>query len=370
MAESVNGGNSSPATAAQRNVDGDAAAAGVPPDGRGDVPHALLLQVAGPAAAPRRPRRPALPASAQPRRRPPAPAAPEPQRRAGRRRPQAAAAAAGHRRRSRCRRSSSIPTCSGSPSATRARTVRSWQLKKYKGNDGKPLELVNTAAGLEYPVLALLPRPASPRPRSTGRYYQQTRRSRRPGRHLRVLRRPHHGAQDLPLPEEQLPVAGLRPKSPSTASRVPSMIEWRGGFGDLTVANPPANRAARCYFNVADNKLVEQTRQARPRTARSPRAATSPSPGIADNYFAAVFLPRTATPRCSRSRSPTPSARRSMQKPAPFAGAAVSDGAANRFRAVRRPQGHRPAQARQPQAGAGGGFRLVRRSWPSRCSWS
>ena len=30
-------------------------------------------------------------------------------------------------------------------------TVRSWRLKKYKGNDNKPLELVNTASGLDFP---------------------------------------------------------------------------------------------------------------------------------------------------------------------------------------------------------------------------
>src|ERR1044071_5371810 len=30
--------------------------------------------------------------------------------------------------------------------------VRSWLLKKYKGNDNKPLELLNTASGLEFPL--------------------------------------------------------------------------------------------------------------------------------------------------------------------------------------------------------------------------
>ena len=35
--------------------------------------------------------------------------------------------------------------------------VRSWQLKKYKGNDGKPLDLVNTAAGLNYPFSLYFP---------------------------------------------------------------------------------------------------------------------------------------------------------------------------------------------------------------------
>src|SRR5215471_1123758 len=36
-------------------------------------------------------------------------------------------------------------------------TVRSWQLRKNRGNDGKPLELINTAAGLEYPFSLYFP---------------------------------------------------------------------------------------------------------------------------------------------------------------------------------------------------------------------
>src|SRR5215510_805849 len=36
-------------------------------------------------------------------------------------------------------------------------TVRSWQLKNWKGNDHKPLELVNTASGLEYPFSLFFP---------------------------------------------------------------------------------------------------------------------------------------------------------------------------------------------------------------------
>ena len=48
---------------------------------------------------------------------------------------------------------------------------------------------------------------------------------------------------------------------------VPSMIEWRGGFGDLTLANPRPDSQTTLYFDVASNKLVEQTathRQERP----------------------------------------------------------------------------------------------------------
>src|SRR5215831_15428424 len=36
-------------------------------------------------------------------------------------------------------------------------TVRSWLLKSYKGNDNKPLELVNTAAALEFPFSLFFP---------------------------------------------------------------------------------------------------------------------------------------------------------------------------------------------------------------------
>ena len=38
---------------------------------------------------------------------------------------------------------------------------------------------------------------------------------------------------------------------------LPHMIQWRGGFGDLTIANPSANQRT-LYFDVAQNKLVEQ----------------------------------------------------------------------------------------------------------------
>src|SRR5262249_21689244 len=36
-------------------------------------------------------------------------------------------------------------------------TVRSWLLKTYKGNDGKPLDLVNSNAGIEFPFSLYFP---------------------------------------------------------------------------------------------------------------------------------------------------------------------------------------------------------------------
>ena len=36
---------------------------------------------------------------------------------------------------------------------------------------------------------------------------------------------------------------------------VPSLLQWRGGFGDLTLANPSAEEQT-LYFDVPQNKLV------------------------------------------------------------------------------------------------------------------
>jgi len=106
------------------------------------------------------------------------------------------------------------------------------------------------------------------------------------------------------------------------------MIEWRGGFGDFTVTTAVADQHT-LYFDVAQNKLIEQRASA---AKNGPVTASGNFSfgGIADKFFAAVFLPE-ATPPCRRRPSATPRVPRSKRKPAPFAGAAVSDGPTNRF---------------------------------------
>jgi len=71
---------------------------------------------------------------------------------------------------------------------------------------------------------------------------------------------------------------------------LPSEIEWRGGFGDLTVGNPSvAGRAI--YFNLTDNKLTEHYAKSGNATA----AGDFSFVGLVDAYFAAVFLPEGST---------------------------------------------------------------------------
>src|SRR5208337_5151306 len=74
---------------------------------------------------------------------------------------------------------------------------------------------------------------------------------------------------------------------------VAHMIEWRGGFGDFTVTSAVANQHT-LYFDLAQNKLVEQRASA---AKNGPVTASGNFSfgGIADNFFAAVFLPEGST---------------------------------------------------------------------------
>ena len=147
------------------------------------------------------------------------------------------------------------------------------------------------------------------------------------------------------------------------------MIEWRGGFGDLTVANPAANQLT-LYFDLARQQAGRTDRQAPPRTARSPPAATSRSPGSRTQYFAAVFLPEGNSRRSQEvdfQRHRPHAARRE-------AGAVHRRGRLRRrrqpLRAVRRPQGSSTCSSASIPSWSRWWISAGCRSWPSRCSWS
>src|SRR5689334_20513785 len=52
-------------------------------------------------------------------------------------------------------------------------TIRSWQLTKWKGNDNKPLELVNLASGLDFPLSLYFPG-AKPEANINWTWFKQT----------------------------------------------------------------------------------------------------------------------------------------------------------------------------------------------------
>jgi YidC/Oxa1 family membrane protein insertase len=205
-------------------------------------------------------------------------------------------------------------------------TVRSWQLKKYKGNDNKPLELMNTAANLEYPF-SLYFSGQKPASSVNTAYYKQT--ADPDGLGVTYEFSDGHSSVRKVFRFQKDSYRSEVTTDVSIDGRpVPHMIQWRGGFGDLAVANAPAaNRTL--YFNVAENKLVEQNAKA----AKDGPVSSSGNysfAGIADQYFAAVFLPEGSSTMTEVTFSDT--VRTALdEKPQPFPGTAVSDGTPNRF---------------------------------------
>jgi YidC/Oxa1 family membrane protein insertase len=206
-------------------------------------------------------------------------------------------------------------------------TVRSWVLKKYRGNDGKPLEVTNTAAG-SHPFALYFP-DQKPKADVNWAWFKQTGDPDGLGvtyefsdGHLNVKKVFRFTKSSY--------LSQVSTEATLDGRPLPHMIEWRNGFGDLTVKNAPGSARA-LYFNVTDNKLVEMNSGS---AKNGPVAANGnfSFAGIADAYFAAVFLPRDKAPASMQEitfNDSTPTA--IDQTPARFAGAAVSQGASNNF---------------------------------------
>lgn len=205
-------------------------------------------------------------------------------------------------------------------------TVRSWQLRKYKGNDNQPLELMNTAARVEYPFSLYFPS-EKPKVNVNWAYYTQT----EDPDHLGVQFEFSDGHVSVRKAFRFQPTgyrAEIRTDVSIDGRPVPHAIEWRGGFGDLTVPNASAQNRA-LYFNVAENKLrenVAKTAKDGPVTA----AGNFSFAGIADQYFAAVFFPE-GTPNLTQVTFSDTTGTPLDQKAVAFAGTAVASGTSNRF---------------------------------------
>jgi YidC/Oxa1 family membrane protein insertase len=206
-------------------------------------------------------------------------------------------------------------------------TVRSWQLTNYQGNDKKPLELVNTAAGsVGFPLSLYFPA-EKPSTNVNQAYYSQTPDSDGLGVAYEFSDG-HTAVRKTFRFQKNTYRAEVTSEVTIDGRPVTSMIEWRGGFGDLTVNNPAAAQKT-VYFSVPDNSLKEQTARSAKNGPLS-STGTYSFAGVVDQYFAAVFLPEDNRPMTSVTFSDD--ARTPFEeKPQPFAGSAVSDGTTNRF---------------------------------------
>ncbi len=204
-------------------------------------------------------------------------------------------------------------------------TARSWVVERYKGNDNKPLELMNTAAGT-YPF-SLYFSGEKPTSDVNWAWYEQTGDPDGLGVTYRYSDG-HTVVRKVFRFEKNSYLSHITTEVTLDGKPVQHFIQWRGGFGDLTVANPSAGQRT-LHFDVAQNKLVEQNAS----SAKSGPVETAGNysfAGIADSYFAAVFLPEGSN--SVRQITYTDTVRTPLEeKPVMLNGVALSDGDINRF---------------------------------------
>ncbi len=211
-------------------------------------------------------------------------------------------------------------------------TVRSWQLKgaKYRDNDGKQVELVNSAAGIAPPFSFYLPGDKDLEQKLNWSYYAQTADADGLGVTYRFSDG-HVAAKKVFRFQRNSYLSQISTEILVDGKPLPHMIEWRGGFGDLTVPSPSSNQHT-VHYDLSAGKLTEQSATAASK-GPIPEGGTYSFAGITDAYFAAVFLPsREDATREIVFTDTVPTT--SEAKPMALSGIAISDGDANQFRSV------------------------------------
>lgn len=210
--------------------------------------------------------------------------------------------------------------------SNRGAVVKSWLLKKYRAHGGNPLELVNTAAKVDLPFSLYFPG-AKPQPDVNQSLYE----AKPDADGLGISFDFSDGNTTAHKSFRFLKSSYLSQVATEVATAgkpVAHQIEWRGGFGDLAVANPSA-AGQTLHFDVTDGKLVKNAAK----TAKNgPVTATGnySFAGIEDMYFVAAFLPQRASAVELTTFSDN-AATAVEPKENAFAGTAVGQGAANHF---------------------------------------
>jgi len=170
----------------------------------------------------------------------------------------------------------------------RGAAVTSWVLKKYKDDAGKPLQVINTAAKdvpppfsievtgarLEFDPNAVLYR-ATPTGDGTGIAYEYS-----DGK--TVIRKSFQFGKNSYL-------STVKSEVIQNGTAVPSVLMWRGGFGDQKVHSAVSTEHT-VRYDMSSNKLV--TKNAK--DAKNGPVTDSGNyafGGLEDNFFAAVGLP-------------------------------------------------------------------------------
>jgi YidC/Oxa1 family membrane protein insertase len=212
--------------------------------------------------------------------------------------------------------------------SNRGAVVKSWKLKKYKDpNKKEPLELINQAAVQKagHPF-ALVFKGQKPATDLNQALFRATPASGGLGYDFEFSDGGVTARKSFRFTQSSYS-SHISSEISSGGKGVPHLLAWRGGFGDLTVANAASSQHS-LYFDATSGKL--ETNAAK--VAKDGPATVSGNftfAGLQDSYFAAVFLPEDGSIDLETwsDSVPTPFS----AKEEPFVGAAVGGDSMNRF---------------------------------------
>ncbi|HWQ55207.1 MAG TPA: membrane protein insertase YidC [Bryobacteraceae bacterium] len=207
--------------------------------------------------------------------------------------------------------------------SNRGGVVTHWLLKEHKAANGKPLELVNTAAKV---------------PRPFAFYFKNQKPSRDLNQALYAMKPDADGlgvsfefsdgnvkARKVFRFEKRRYLSKISAEVSEGGKQIPSWILWRGGFGDFA-ATGAASTGYVLHYDEATGKLVKNGHKD---AKDGPISASGRFlfAGIEDTYFAAVFLPGNGNMDVVAFSDSTPTVVDQAEQL--FAGTAVSEGTSN-----------------------------------------
>jgi YidC/Oxa1 family membrane protein insertase len=209
----------------------------------------------------------------------------------------------------------------------RGAAIKSWLLKGYRDNSGKPLELINPAvANIALPfTIEVKDRKLSVDPNTV--LYQP----RLSADGAEIDYEFSDGTTDIRKSfrfDKDSFLANVHSVVLENNVPVPHFLLWRGGFGDLKIRNAAASEQTVRYDTTAGKLINKNVKDAK----NGPITDTGNYTfgGLEDNFFAAVAMPQDSSSLEIRTYSDevkTPG----EDKPTPYIGVGISTGAENDF---------------------------------------
>ncbi len=208
--------------------------------------------------------------------------------------------------------------------SNRGGLLKSWVLKKFQDNSGKPLEVINTAAKVPAPFsievtgtkLSFDPNTvlyqSKPLGDGTGIEYDYS-----DGK--TSIRKSFQFARDSYLSDVESEVS-------QNGIALPHVLMWRGGFGDQRVRNAAASQHTVRYDTGAGKLITKTAKDAKNGPVTDSGNYTFA--GLEDSFFAAVALPNAGSSLEIRTYSDDVKMP-NEDKAVPYVGAGVSTGPKN-----------------------------------------